>query len=140
VPGSGLADRNTNGPKLRLNINRDIAHALAQRGIASLRYDKRGVGESPGSRLDTDLPTDQRDATAALHWLTGSAEVPTFLVGYGEGAVVAQLLAAEHRELAGIVLLAAPARPKADTTAWQMREVEKRIPRLPRPISQLLLI
>jgi len=48
IPGSGQVDRNENHRKLRINIFYDISHFLAQNGIASFRYDKRGVGESQG--------------------------------------------------------------------------------------------
>jgi pimeloyl-ACP methyl ester carboxylesterase len=138
VPASGLADRDSNGPKLRLNINRDIARALAQRGIATLRYDKRGVGESGGTQLHAGLSANHHDATAALKWLSGSAEAPTFLIGYGEGSIVAELLAAEHPELAGTVLLSAPARPVADTMAWKARQIEQTLPPIARPVVRPL--
>jgi len=48
IAGSGPVDRNENAPGFKSDIFKQIAHRLAQEGIASLRYDKRGVGRSEG--------------------------------------------------------------------------------------------
>ena len=49
VHGSGPLDRNENVKKgSHLNLFNTLAHHLAGIGIASLRYDKRGCGESTG--------------------------------------------------------------------------------------------
>lgn len=48
VHGRGPLDRDENMKGQQLNIFNAIAHVLAQRGIASLRYDKRGYGASSG--------------------------------------------------------------------------------------------
>src|SRR5690625_5149077 len=48
VPGSGPVDRDSNLKRKRLDVTRQLAVALAEAGVASLRYDKRGVGESTG--------------------------------------------------------------------------------------------
>ena len=53
VPGSGQVDRNENAKKLAINAFSEIAADLASKGIASLRYDKRGVGESQGDFWET---------------------------------------------------------------------------------------
>src|SRR4051794_41881602 len=45
--GSGPLDRDSNHRRARFDVARQLAHALAAGGLASLRYDKRGVGESP---------------------------------------------------------------------------------------------
>jgi len=60
--GSGPLDRDSNMPKQRLDVANTLAHALAARGVASLRYDKRGVGESTGSYLSAGLSEETEDA------------------------------------------------------------------------------
>jgi uncharacterized protein len=51
VPGSGPVDRDSDHRRLRLGITRLLAEALAELGVASLRYDKRVVGASEGTFL-----------------------------------------------------------------------------------------
>ncbi|WP_039786173.1 acyl-CoA thioester hydrolase, partial [Actinoalloteichus spitiensis] len=46
--GSGPLDRDGNTPKLPTNLGPALASALAANGIATLRYDRRGAGRTPG--------------------------------------------------------------------------------------------
>lgn len=86
-----------------------LADHLTRSGVAVLRYDDRGVGGSGGRLEQTSHATQQKDASAALTWLQGQAEVdPTRvgLIGHSEGANMAILTAAADRRVAFIVLLA----------------------------------
>lgn len=93
--GSGATDRNGNSAALpgRNDSLRMVADALARAGIATLRYDKRGVGASalPGVR-EADLRLDHYidDATA---WLRQLRDDPRFdkvvMAGHSEGAQIA---------------------------------------------------
>jgi hypothetical protein len=47
--GSGPLDRDSNMPGQALHVADAVAAALAEAGVASFRFDKRGVGESGGS-------------------------------------------------------------------------------------------
>jgi uncharacterized protein len=53
LSGSGPLDRDSNMRRQVLNVGSALAAALAAHGVASLRYDKRGVGESGGDYLTT---------------------------------------------------------------------------------------
>ena len=46
ITGSGQIDQNENHEKFRLNAFDDISHYLAENGVASLRYDKRGIRQN----------------------------------------------------------------------------------------------
>src|ERR1700726_604740 len=62
IAGSGPADRNGNeGTAFVTNLYSQLADQLAQQGIASLRYDKRGVGASTA----VPLPKDPNHPTPA---------------------------------------------------------------------------
>jgi|SRR5919109_736174 alpha-beta hydrolase superfamily lysophospholipase len=94
-----------------------LADALAVRGVASLRYDKRGCGGS-GSRWEAaDLFTLVDDARDALGAMRGRPELDlrrTGLVGHGEGAVVALSVAIADPAIGALTLVGSPARSWAD--------------------------
>ncbi|MDN4611548.1 alpha/beta hydrolase [Arthrobacter burdickii] len=131
LPGSGEVDRNADHRRIPLGVSRDLAHAFAARGIASLRYDKRGVGRSTGSYLHAGISDNTADAAAMLAWLQKAAhatDLPVFLVGHSEGAMIAELLAADQSQLAGVVLLAAPGTTGEKTMSWQTRQLAQALP------------
>jgi uncharacterized protein len=125
IAGSGPTDRDGNQQALQPSELRLIAEALAERGIASLRYDKRGVGRSfvPASFREQDLVLDSfvDDAAAWLAWLEQRSDLgPKILAGHSEGGLIATLLA-KRASVAGIILLAAPGRRLGDITRDQLR-------------------
>ncbi|MDR0972365.1 MAG: alpha/beta fold hydrolase [Prevotellaceae bacterium] len=121
VHGSGANDRDET-----VSANkpfRDIAWGLAERGIAVLRYDKR-THVYPRSVRDWDEETVD-DALAAIRLLSGRTDVDTeniFLIGHSQGAMCAPRIAEKAGDvLAGIVMLASPARPLEDLLLEQVK-------------------
>lgn len=111
ITGSGPIDRNSDMKRQALGVTRDLAHAMARRGVASLRYDKRGVGDSEGTYHSTGFHDNVTDAAVALAALRSAGDISaTFLVGHSEGALIATRLVASGVEAAGAVLLAGSAR------------------------------
>jgi len=115
IAGSGPTDRNGNSTLgLASDVYRKLAWGLALRGIASVRYDKRGIGASTlaGSWTDVTFDDFARDA------VTGAAQLaadPRFsrvvLVGHSEGASLATRAADLGAPVAGVVMLAGMGRP-----------------------------
>jgi len=105
---SGPLDRNQNSLQVQLNIFNDIANYLAGQGIASLRYDKRGCGLSKG-KFDTAGHTDLvTDAQAWLEYLYRDsvvAGIPVFVLGHGEGSLIAPQLVVGNKDVRGQILL-----------------------------------
>ena len=125
VAGSGPLDRDGNHKRLPLGVSRDLAEHLANHGWASLRYDKRGVGESAGDYLSTGFFEELTDVEAALAYLRErSADQPIVAIGHSAGAVQAGELAAHHPDLAGAVLLATSAKTGDETLRWQAAEMQ----------------
>jgi pimeloyl-ACP methyl ester carboxylesterase len=94
-----------------------LAEALAERGVASLRYDKRGCGQSEGAWEKSDLFTLIDDARDALGWLRGRRDLDlrrTGLVGHGEGAVIAISVAIGDPVIAALTLVGSAARSFRD--------------------------
>lgn len=86
--GTGPLDRDENIPRHGLNVFNVIAARLAQQGIASLRYDKRGCGRSGGDYYAAGQDDLLDDAQACLDYLDhGEHGVlgPRFLIGHSEG-------------------------------------------------------
>jgi dienelactone hydrolase len=114
VHGSGAHDRDeTVGPNRPF---RDIAGGLASRGIAVLRYEKRtrahaGRIDAAGFTVEQEVIEDALAAirTARNHASTDPDGV--YLAGHSLGAMLAPAIARRDGRLAGIALLAAPARP-----------------------------
>lgn len=124
--GSGPLDRDGNHKKLALNISRDLASLLADVGWGSLRYDKRGVGESEGTYLSTGFFDELDDATAALAWLGARPEVRSIVVvGHSGGALQAAELAVRDAAIAGAVLLATSAKTGEETLRWQTAQIQE---------------
>ncbi|NEK86714.1 alpha/beta hydrolase [Blastococcus saxobsidens] len=136
--GSGPLDRDSNHRRARFDITRQLACALAEAGIASLRYDKRGVGGSPGDWRAAGLHDNVDDLAAALDLLQSRREVDgdrVVLAGHSEGAILATALAARGAPVAGLVLLAMSATPGEELLRWQARQIA---PTLPAPVRFLL--
>lgn len=135
LTGSGRLDRDSNGRGFRGQINPAIAQALAARGIASLRYDKRGAGESGGDFFEAGVSDNHADADAAVDWLaTRAAGLAIFAIGHSEGALHVARLAADGK-VAGAVLIGCPARRGEEILVWQATRI---VPTLP-PTTKAIL-
>lgn len=125
IHGSGALDRDESAPGFPLNFFKEVAQELAQEGIASFRYDKRGVGKSEGDLSRAGMRDLLNDARAALELLQSREEVDprrVFVLGHSEGGVLAPLLASEGG-VAGVILVAAPARPLDAVLLEQARRI-----------------
>jgi uncharacterized protein len=123
IAGSGPVDRDGNaGGMLRSDSYRQLAEALAKKGIATIRYDKRGVGASTlGGKLE-DLGFDDFVSDAAA--LVAMARVNdklagVYLFGHSEGALIA-LEAAATSKVDGVITAAGPGRPAGDLMREQL--------------------
>ena len=105
---------------------REIAEALAARGVAVLRYDDRGTGSSTGDFSEATSKDLVNNVKALIRYVRQRNEIEhdaVFLLGHSEGAMLAPLVAAEDDRLAGIVLLAAPAYPGRKILEYQNRRL-----------------
>jgi pimeloyl-ACP methyl ester carboxylesterase len=95
-----------------------LADHLTRKGIAVLRYDKRGIGKSTGSADKATTLDLAADAQAAMAYLKTRKEIDPAkiaLIGHSEGAMIAPLIASQTKDVAWVVLLAAPATKGEDT-------------------------
>jgi dienelactone hydrolase len=126
VHGSGPNDRDES--VLAEKPFRDLAWGLASRGIAVLRYDKRTKAHAPLFTPETlaKLTVNEEtvdDALLAVELLRGMKEIDprrVYVLGHSLGAMVAPRIGARDRKLAGLVVLAGPARPLEDLILEQV--------------------
>ncbi|MEM7050158.1 MAG: alpha/beta fold hydrolase [Acidobacteriota bacterium] len=109
VSGSGAQDRDEQlmGHKPFLVI----ADHLARHGIASLRYDDRGVGGSSGSHMGSTVIDFAEDAAAGVAFLAQQPSIDrgaVGIVGHSEGGLSGPIVATQSEELDFLVLLAPP--------------------------------
>jgi hypothetical protein len=88
-----------------------LADALNRKGIAALRYDKRGVGGSTGDYDAATTVDFTSDAEAAVTWLKTQPGIDPYhvgVLGHSEGGIIAPAVAAEDKSVAFVVLIAGP--------------------------------
>jgi uncharacterized protein len=125
IAGSGPTDRDGNSALLpgQNNSLKLLAEGLAEHDIASVRYDKRGIGESaPAGPKETDTIFETFVDDAAL-WVEQLKSDPRFssvtVVGHSEGSLIG-MLAAKRTEADAFVSIAAPAQKASDILRDQL--------------------
>ena len=112
IAGSGPTDRNGNNAQMKNNSLLLLAHELAAQGIASIRYDKRGIGASKDALISEENLRFENYAEDAKAWaaqLKADARFNKLIViGHSEGSLLG-LLACEQADV--FVSLAGAGRP-----------------------------
>jgi pimeloyl-ACP methyl ester carboxylesterase len=120
IGGSGPVDRDETvaGHKPFLVL----ADSLTRKGIAILRYDKRGIGQSKGAYAAATMQDFAQDAEAALAYMKSRKEVDAKrlgIIGHSEGGIIASLVATRSQDMHWLVLLATPAMTGENTLLRQ---------------------
>lgn len=133
ISGSGPEDRNEavfgHQPFLVL------ADRLTRAGLAVLRADDRGFGKSTGDFAAATSEDFASDTRAALDYLKSRPEIRTSaigLIGHSEGGLIAPMVASRSRDVAFIVLLAAPG-VRGDSLLLAQGEALRRAAHVPEP-------
>jgi pimeloyl-ACP methyl ester carboxylesterase len=126
IPGSGPTDRDGNNPMgVKAAPYRLLAEGLAERGISSVRADKRGLFASKDAVADAkavtlaDYAKDAHGWAKTLRARTGAGCI--WLVGHSEGGLVALKAAQDSSGICGVVLVATPGRRMGDVLREQLR-------------------
>jgi putative redox protein len=91
---------------------RRIADTLAEEGIATLRFDFTGLGESEGDFAETTFSSNVQDLLSAAAFLRLRYEAPSVLVGHSLGGAAALSAAHSIPELRAVATIGAPADPE----------------------------
>lgn len=124
IPGSGPTDRNGNSPiGLHTDAYKMLAEGLAQNDIASLRYDKRGIGKSKTAMPDESSIRFDTYVQDVVDWITELKADKRFskiyLLGHSEGSLIG-MLAAEKSKVAGFISVSGPGRPTDEILREQL--------------------
>jgi dipeptidyl aminopeptidase/acylaminoacyl peptidase len=127
ITGSGPEDRDEALPGVDgYRPFRQFADSLGRRGIAVLRMDDRGYGESTGKHKGATSADFADDIRAGLAYLRTRPEIDAKrlgLLGHSEGGLIAPLVALHEPTLRGIVLLAGPSKGGREILQFQLRNL-----------------
>lgn len=95
-----------------LSAVRHISTALHQSGVAVLRFDFTGLGESEGDFVDTNFSSNVEDLLAAAKYLADNYEAPSLLIGHSLGGAAVLCAATELPEVKAVATIGAPFDPE----------------------------
>lgn len=142
IAGSGPTDRDGNsGSFLQAGSYRMLADSLAVHGIASLRYDKRYVGQS----MNFTTPVDELrfndyadDAVALINFLkTDKRFSKIIIIGHSEGSLLG-MIAAEKIPVNAYISLAGMGEPMDKVIEWQIAQQPGVTPSLEGNVKMIL--
>ena len=124
ISGSGPTDRNGNNPMMTNNSLKMLAIELQKKGIASLRYDKRGIGESKNSGLqEIDLRFENyiQDVEGWIKLLKEDERFSNIIVlGHSEGSLIG-MIASHKQEAKKFISVAGVGIPAGDILRKQLK-------------------
>lgn len=143
IAGSGPTDRDGNNPSAGENNSlKMIAQALANEGIASVRFDKRGIGESSYLvEKEEDLLFEDyvKDVVA---WIEKLKEDPRFekvvVIGHSEGALIGSI-AVNQTKADGFISVAGAGYPAYEILERQLKVQSEKVFNICKPIIDELM-
>jgi len=115
IAGSGPTDRNGNNPAMKGDYLKMLAEGLAAQGIASLRYDKRGIGQSTVATKSEEALVIEDFANDAASWLIQLKADRRFtkviVLGHSEGSLLGMIACQQQGRADAFVSLAGAGRP-----------------------------
>ncbi|WP_163398132.1 alpha/beta hydrolase family protein [Flavobacterium fluviatile] len=130
IAGSGPTDRNGNNPMMKNNSLKMLAEALAKNEIASLRFDKRGIGESKAaapSEAELVFENYSEDAKSWINLLKQDKRFSKVIViGHSEGSLIGMIAGAKADKFVSIAGAgdAADKILKAQISSKGMKQIE----------------
>ena len=88
-----------------------ISSALTQNGMAVLRFDFTGLGQSGGEFEDTNFSSNLSDLTEAYEFLEKKFEAPQILIGHSLGGAAVLHVAGALKKVKAVVTIGAPSNP-----------------------------
>lgn len=142
LQGSGKVDRDGNAGGRGAGVYLKLARALAGYGVASYRYDKRGVGASGGHFLSAgyhDLADDAEACWQALAAAPFGDPGRMYMLGHSEGTAIAAQLSSRVAHSPRALIQLCPFDDSAETMLIHQAEgIERELPGVPGLLGFLL--
>jgi pimeloyl-ACP methyl ester carboxylesterase len=131
IAGSGPTDRNGNQEDLENNSLKMIALELKKNGIASFRFDKRGVGQSTQYYMDEAELRFETYLNDIKNWIDLLAKDKRFnriiVAGHSEGSLLGMLASLKNKNVSAYISLAGAGRPIDEILKEQLSRVPDEI-------------
>lgn len=142
IPGSGATDRDCNsGTAMQTNAYKHLAEYLADYNIASLRYDKRGVGQSANNSIEEkDLRFNNyiNDVKAWVGILKDDKRFSEIiLIGHSQGSVIGGIVA-QDKKVSKFISIAGPGRSIDKALKEQLKAQSEEVFKYGEPIIDSL--
>lgn len=95
-----------------LTATRHIARGLTSNGIAVLRFDFTGLGESEGDFADTNFSSNVKDILAAANYLEENYMAPSILIGHSLGGAAVIFASSQLESIKAVATVGAPSDPE----------------------------
>ncbi len=95
-----------------LTATRHIARGLTRNGIAVLRFDFTGLGESEGDFADTNFSSNVKDILAAANYLEQNYMAPKILIGHSLGGAAVIFASSQLDSVKAVATVGAPSDPE----------------------------
>ncbi len=141
IAGSGPTDRNGNNPMMTNNSLKMLAEGLFAKGVASVRFDKRGIGESASvgvKEADLRFETYIKDVEDWINLLkTDKRFSEIIILGHSEGSLIG-MIAAQKKEVKKFISIAGIGVPAAQIIREQLKSQPPAVLDLCLPILEKL--
>jgi uncharacterized protein len=124
IAGSGPTDRDGNQPGMGSNMLKLLSEELLEKGVASLRYDKRGIGESQEAGGDESALRFDHYVADAEAWIVLLTEDERFskviVAGHSEGSLIGMTASSGSDGVDGFISIAGAGRPADELLKEQL--------------------
>jgi uncharacterized protein len=123
--GSGPTDRDGNQAQMKNNSLKQLSDQLNEAGLATFRYDKRGIGQSTVTDLREENISVDTFVNDLKLWITELEKTGNYdriwLAGHSEGALISTLAAQNNPSVNGFISLAGTGRPADQILKEQLK-------------------
>ncbi|WP_308993180.1 alpha/beta fold hydrolase [Mariniflexile litorale] len=141
IAGSGPTDRNGNNPMMVNNSLKLLAEGLSKKGIASIRFDKRGIAESKNAVVkEADLRFENyiNDVKEWCNFIKKDSRFSNLIiVGHSEGSLIG-MIASQDEKVNKFISLAGAGFPAGEILKQQLEEQPPLVLEMSLPIIEKL--